>query len=164
MHPLPALPALLPSARATPGVVATTTFARVLAGTPLPAPAASPPPKRPAAEATPARTVAGGNAARGARAIPAHAGDPTDLPHPWVGMWVTDDGYIRHELRADGRYDEARGNRRSAYQGRYAVSGTHIDYVDDTGFTADGEFIDGVLHHAGMVLRRVPATPASEAD
>ena len=160
MHPLPAL---LPSARATPGVVATT-LALVLAGTPLPAPAASPTPDRPAAEATPARTAAGGNAALGAREIPAHAGDPTDLSHPWVGMWVTDDGYIRHELRADGRYDEARGNRRSAYQGRYAVSGTHIDYVDDTGFTADGEFIDGVLHHAGMVLRRVPATPASEAD
>ncbi|TIT21295.1 MAG: hypothetical protein E5W78_23800, partial [Mesorhizobium sp.] len=30
----------------------------------------------------------------------------------------------------------------------------HIDYWDDTGFTADGEFIDGVLHHAGMMLYR----------
>jgi hypothetical protein len=26
--------------------------------------------------------------------------------------------------------------------------------VDDTGFTADGDFRDGVLHHAGMVLYR----------
>jgi hypothetical protein len=34
------------------------------------------------------------------------------------------------------------------------VTGPHIDYVDETGFTADGDFIDGVLHHAGMVLRR----------
>ena len=161
---MPPLSALPPSAQATPGVMATTTLALVLAGPPLPALAASPVPDGPAAEATPARTVADGNAAPDARAIPAHAGDPTDLPRPWVGIWVTDDGYIRHELRADGRYDEARGNRRSAYQGRYAVSGTHIDYVDDTGFSADGEFIDGVLHHAGMVLRRVPATPASEAD
>lgn len=74
--------------------------------------------------------------------------------HPYVGMWVTADGHIRHELRPDGRYDEARGDRRSAYQGRYTVTGNHIEYVDDTGFTADGDFVDGVLHHAGMVLRR----------
>lgn len=72
----------------------------------------------------------------------------------YVGMWVTEDGYIRHELLPNGRYDEARGSRKSAYQGRYTITGDHIDYVDDTGFTADGEFIDGVLYHAGMVLRR----------
>ena len=72
----------------------------------------------------------------------------------FVGMWVTADGHIRHELLANGRYDEQRGKRRSAYQGRYTITGNHIDYVDDTGFTADGEFIDGVLRHAGMVLYR----------
>jgi hypothetical protein len=30
----------------------------------------------------------------------------------------------------------------------------HIEYWDDTGFTADGDFIDGVLYHGGMVLCR----------
>jgi hypothetical protein len=74
--------------------------------------------------------------------------------HSFVGMWVTADGHIRHELLAGGRYDEQRGNRRSAYRGRYTITGNRIDYVDDTGFTADGEFIDGVLYHAGMVLYR----------
>ncbi|RWF57066.1 MAG: hypothetical protein EOS50_08335 [Mesorhizobium sp.] len=74
--------------------------------------------------------------------------------HPYVGMWVTADGYIRHNLLPNGRYDEARGNRESAYQGRYEIRGNHIDYWDDTGFTADGTFIDGVLHHAGMILYR----------
>jgi hypothetical protein len=74
--------------------------------------------------------------------------------HPYIGMWVTADGYIRHELLPGGRYDEARGKRKSAYQGRYVMTGNHIDYVDDTGFTADGDFIDGVLYHAGMVLHR----------
>ena len=74
--------------------------------------------------------------------------------HPYVGMWVTADGRIRHNLLPNGRYDEARGNRESAYQGRYEVRGNHIDYWDDTGFTADGEFIDGVLHHGGMILYR----------
>ncbi len=70
----------------------------------------------------------------------------------YVGMWVTVDGRIRHERLADGRYDEARGDKKSAYQGRYWLEGNHIEYVDDTGFTADGEFRDGVLYHAGMVL------------
>jgi hypothetical protein len=74
--------------------------------------------------------------------------------HPYVGMWITADGYVRHNLLRDGRYDEARGNRESAYQGRYEIRGNHIDYWDDTGSTADGTFIDGVLHHGGMILYR----------
>jgi len=75
-------------------------------------------------------------------------------PHPYVGLWVTEDGHIRHELLPNGRYVEARGTREKAYQGRYVVTGNHIDYWDDTGFTADGDFIDDVLHHAGMILYR----------
>ncbi len=70
----------------------------------------------------------------------------------YIGMWVTKDGYIRHELLPDFRYDEARGSKESAYQGSYTISGNHIDYKDDTGFTADGEFKDGILYHAGMIL------------
>ncbi|ARQ08385.1 hypothetical protein NXC12_CH00289 [Rhizobium etli] len=75
--------------------------------------------------------------------------------HPYVGMWVTEDGRVRHELLPDNRYDEARGNREHAYRGRYEVTGTHIEYRDDTGFIADGDFVDdNTLHHGGMVLRR----------
>lgn len=70
----------------------------------------------------------------------------------YTGMWVTKDGYIRHELLPDGRYEEARGTRESAYRGSYTIKGDHIDYKDDTGFTVDGDFRDGVLYHAGMVL------------
>jgi hypothetical protein len=79
---------------------------------------------------------------------------PSMTGHQYSGMWVTKDGYIRHELLPNGRYDEARGSRKSAYQGRYEIRGNHIDYWDDTGFTADGTFIDGVLYHAGMILYR----------
>ncbi|MGW5261881.1 Atu4866 domain-containing protein [Microbispora sp. NPDC004025] len=32
-----------------------------------------------------------------------------------------------------------------------------IYYRDDSGFSADGEFRDGVLYHAGMVMYRHPA-------
>lgn len=77
------------------------------------------------------------------------------IQHPYVGMWVTADGHIRHELLSSGRYDEARGNRQSAYQGRYEVKGNRIDYWDDTGFTADGTFVsEDELHHGGMIFRR----------
>tara|TARA_R110002020_G_scaffold97708_1_gene233103 strand:- start:20646 stop:21389 length:744 start_codon:yes stop_codon:yes gene_type:complete len=71
----------------------------------------------------------------------------------YLGMWVTKDGYIRQELLPNNRYDEARGNRKSAYQGKYEVSGNHIDYVDDTGFSADGVFTDEkTLHHGGYIF------------
>ncbi len=80
---------------------------------------------------------------------------PARPQHPYVGMWVTADGRIRQELLANGRYDEARGARQSAYQGRYEVRGTHIDYWDDTGFTADGTFVsEDELHHGGMIFFR----------
>lgn len=70
----------------------------------------------------------------------------------FTGMWVTKDGHIRQELLPNGRYDEARGNKKSAYQGSYVINESHIDYKDDTGFTADGEFKDGVLHHGGYLF------------
>lgn len=75
----------------------------------------------------------------------------------YTGLWCTADDHVRHELRADGRYVEARGTREAAYTGRYELTGDHIDYWDDSGFTADGDFVDGVLHHAGMIMRRRPA-------
>jgi len=83
----------------------------------------------------------------------AAAHHPAD--HPYLGMWVTADGRIRQELLPSGRYDEARGERESAYTGRYEVRGTHIEYWDDTGFTADGTFVtDHELHHGGMIFFR----------
>jgi hypothetical protein len=80
---------------------------------------------------------------------------PGETPHPYVGMWVTADNRIRHELLPNGRYVEARGDRERAYEGRYKVTGNYIEYWDDTGFTADGTFVEpDVLHHAGMILYR----------
>ncbi|MDH2428441.1 IS5 family transposase [Sphaerisporangium sp. TRM90804] len=83
---------------------------------------------------------------------PAEGGEMS--PHPYVGMWVTADGHIRQMLLANGRYDEARGKRDSAYTGAYRVAGTRIEYVDDTGFSADGTFDGDVLHHGGYVFYR----------
>ena len=39
------------------------------------------------------------------------AAEPVTAPHPYVGLWVTDDGHVRHALLPNGRYDEARGRR-----------------------------------------------------
>lgn len=77
-----------------------------------------------------------------------------DVDHPYVGTWVTQDGGVRQELLADGRYQEARGTTEKAYTGRYRVVGEDVYYVDDTGFTADGHFSGDVLHHGGMVMAR----------
>lgn len=79
---------------------------------------------------------------------------PSPVAHTHVGMWVTADNYIRQELRTDGRYVEARGERASAYTGRYEVTGNQILYWDDTGFTADGRFDGDVLHHGGYLFYR----------
>jgi hypothetical protein len=39
----------------------------------------------------------------------------------YLGTWVSGDGYIQHQLLPKNRYDEARGNRKSAYMGQYWV-------------------------------------------
>ncbi len=77
--------------------------------------------------------------------------------HPYLGMRVTGDGRIRQALLPNGRYDEARGTRQSADQGRYEINGTPVEYWHDTGFTADGRFVtQDELHHGGMVFSRQP--------
>ncbi len=70
-------------------------------------------------------------------------------------MSVREDDHVRRQLLPDGRYDEARGRRRSAYRGRYEIRGGHIDHWDDTGLTAEDPFVDAnTLNHGGMVFRR----------
>lgn len=83
---------------------------------------------------------------------PLQAGAPNlQSNHPYIGMWITNDGRVRHELQPNGRYVEARGTREVAYEGRYEVAGNHIEYWDDSGFTAGGDFVDAnTLHHGGM--------------
>jgi hypothetical protein len=95
-------------------------------------------------------------AAGGDRTLVAQANQGGQMAvNPYVGMWVTGDGRIRQELLPNGRYDEARGARKSAYQGRYEIRGDEIFYWDDTGFTADGTFVSNdELRHGGMIFYR----------
>ncbi|MFE9663136.1 Atu4866 domain-containing protein [Streptomyces sp. NPDC005955] len=82
--------------------------------------------------------------------VPA-TGDLTGGPR--IGTWTDRNGFLHQELTADGRYDETRGGRPHAYQGRYWIDGDRIDYRDDLGFWAYGEFRDDELHHAGYVMK-----------
>ncbi len=77
-----------------------------------------------------------------------------DSDHDYVGMWIDDTGFLHQELTLDGRYDETRGGRPHAYEGRYWITGDRIVYLDDLGFWAYGDFRDGVLQHAGYRLTR----------
>ncbi|MFE2065266.1 Atu4866 domain-containing protein [Streptomyces sp. NPDC059467] len=80
--------------------------------------------------------------------------DAEDLTgSPRVGVWIDRNDFLHQELTADGRYDETRGGRPHAYQGRYWIDGDRIDYLDDLGFWAYGEFQGDELHHAGYVMK-----------
>ncbi len=56
-------------------------------------------------------------------------------------MWVTADGHIRQELLSNGRYDGAWLSQEPRIGDDTKSKPNHIDYWDDTGFTADGTFV-----------------------
>lgn len=81
--------------------------------------------------------------------------DPQDLSaSPYLGVWIDESDFLHQELTADGRYDETRGGRPHAFQGRFWITGTRIDYLDDLGFWAFGEFVGDRLHHVTYRMHR----------
>lgn len=78
----------------------------------------------------------------------------TSVRDTWVGTWHDPRRDLQQHLRPDGRYSETRGGRTDAYTGRYWVHADRITYLDDSGFWAFGQLLDGVLHHAGFVMTR----------
>lgn len=73
----------------------------------------------------------------------------------WVGAWEDPRRGLQQHLGPDGRYTETRGGRADAYTGRYWVHADRITYLDDSGFWAFGQLLEGVLHHAGFVMTRL---------
>ena len=90
---------------------------------------------------------------RPTRAAGADLADPA-LRETWVGTWVDPSRRLEQHLSGDGRYSETRNGRAGAYTGRYWVRDGRITYLDDSGFWAFGELLDGTLHHAGFVMNR----------
>jgi len=74
--------------------------------------------------------------------------------HPYAGRGVSSAGDGLKSVVPNGRYPEAGGGRESHYEGRHEDPGNHISSWDEPVFTADGDFIDDVLHHGGMILYR----------
>ncbi|MBO0610085.1 Atu4866 domain-containing protein [Myceligenerans salitolerans] len=72
----------------------------------------------------------------------------------WHGAWRDPGRDMTQYLLPGGRYTETRQGRPDAWTGSYWVRSDRITYLDDTGFWAFGQLVDGVLHHAGFVLRR----------
>lgn len=88
------------------------------------------------------------------RPVTAGVGEVSPSTSPYLGMWIDESDFLYQELTADGRYDETRGGRPHAFQGSFWIDGDRIDYLDDLGFWAFGEFVDGVLHHGPYILTR----------
>ncbi|GAA1384773.1 hypothetical protein GCM10009613_16120 [Pseudonocardia kongjuensis] len=86
-------------------------------------------------------------------------GEPTPAagapdPDAWVGVWTDRGRALDQHLLPGGRYTETRGGRVDAYTGAWWTRGDRIVYRDDSGFWAFGVRYDGVIYHAGIVLRR----------
>lgn len=86
---------------------------------------------------------------------------PTPQSHPYLGMWVTQDGHIRHELLPSGRYDEQRGDRKRAYVGKYWVQGTESSTSTTPGLQRTANYAMASSITAGM---RSGANPADAAN
>jgi len=85
-------------------------------------------------------------AGRGGRRCGGRRGRPAGDSR--IGVWIDRSGHLIQELRPDGRYSETHGSRRDAYTGCYWLDGDRVDYLDDLGFYAFGDFVDGELLHA----------------
>lgn len=72
--------------------------------------------------------------------------------HPYIGRWVSLDGSIRQDLRADGRFSRARSD--GAADGAYTVAGTRLHCTADDGDCDAGRFDGEVLEYGGTVLYR----------
>ncbi|MFD0485560.1 Atu4866 domain-containing protein [Kineococcus sp. GCM10028916] len=96
-------------------------------------------------------------AGRALAAAPAEAGGGTSVrpsTDERLGTWVDENGFVHQSLTADGRYDETRGGREHAFHGNFWITGDRIDYRDDLGFWAFGEFTGDSLRHAGYTFHR----------
>jgi hypothetical protein len=71
-----------------------------------------------------------------------------------LGLWVTADGQVRQELLPDGRFVETGWDGQRMAAGFYQLEANHIEYRDDRGLVAAGDFRDGMLYQSGMVLYR----------
>jgi hypothetical protein len=79
----------------------------------------------------------------------------TDATSDVVGLWLSADGRMRVDLKADGTFDEARAGSARTFHGLWRNDGSRVHFRDPTtGYEATGELRDGVLHADGVELRK----------
>jgi adenine deaminase len=100
---------------------------------------------------TPSRTVRGDLWVENGRIT--HVGSRGNENRPPQARVIEANGASVVPLLVDSSV-RARSGQTDAYTGRYWVHDGRITYLDDTGFWAFGELLDGVLHHAGFVMHK----------
>ncbi|KAB7768614.1 Atu4866 domain-containing protein [Xanthomonas maliensis] len=76
------------------------------------------------------------------------------LMHPYLGVWVSADGGLRQQLRADGRYITIAAGSGRRQHGRYRITRTQIQYRDESGCQHVGRFVGNDELHIGMLILR----------
>jgi len=77
-------------------------------------------------------------------------------PSAPVGLWLSDDGTVRLDIRTDGTYDGQVAGRRRHAHGTYHLDGAVMTLSDDSGLYTPVTVGDGELEMAGHHLS--PAT------
>ena len=70
------------------------------------------------------------------------------------GNWITDDGAIRIELKADGRFDKRKEGHPGPHGGRYEVDRSRLYFETDTGLAVAGRLRRGRLEIGGKRFRK----------
>ena len=81
-----------------------------------------------------------------------------------VGVWLSTDGRMRVDLKADGTFDEARAGSARTFHGVWRSDGLRVHFRNPaTGYEASGELRDGVLHADGVEFRKTGGISAGAA-
>ncbi|MER5861931.1 Atu4866 domain-containing protein [Kitasatospora sp. NPDC002040] len=71
-----------------------------------------------------------------------------------VGVWASDDGSLRLELRPDGTFTEDYNGKKAAYEGRYTVEAGALALRAASGASADGTVSADTVRISGKSLKR----------
>jgi hypothetical protein len=86
--------------------------------------------------------------------VPRVAARAQMAPKELAGTWLSADGAVRLELRADGGYERGVAGRRRPAHGTYLVDGSCVLLQDDNGLRTIVTVTDHVLEMAGHQLYR----------
>jgi hypothetical protein len=88
----------------------------------------------------------------------------TDAASDVAGLWLSSDGRMRVDLKADGTFDEARAGSTRTFHGVWRSDGLRVHFRDPaTGYEASGELCDGVLYADGVEFRKAAGITAGAA-